>query len=87
MRTVLQLPAHHLTGARADALGPVEQSPRGPLQVLAVGLGHVLGQGGVAPAAVGAHMHGHALALEEALHGAGGQAHFERWWTRLWGTL
>jgi len=43
MRTVVQLPLDHIAHARTDAVRPVEQSPWGPLQVLAVRLGHVLG--------------------------------------------
>ena len=77
MRAVLKLPLHHLAGPRSDVERPVEQPPRGPLAVLAVGFGHVLGERGVTPAQVGSHMHGHPLAFEEALDRGGGKAHLE----------
>jgi len=50
MRAVIELPLHHGTGGRTDAESPVEQSPRRPLQMFAMGVGHVFGEGGVATA-------------------------------------
>ena len=50
MRAVIELPLHHGTGGRTDAESPVEQSPRRPLQMFAMGVGHVFGDGGVATA-------------------------------------
>lgn len=55
------------TGARAERLVPLDQ-PRSPLRVRAVRLRHVLRDGGVAAALVGADMGGDALAAEVDLH-------------------
>ena len=55
-------------------VGPLDEAGRRPLAVLAMGLRHVGGIGGVAPAAIVAEVGGHALAALEDLDGGGGAA-------------
>ena len=62
-------------GGRADACGPAFQALRGPLAGLAVCLGHVGGDGGMASLVVGTPMAGDASAAVEAFNGVGGAAH------------
>ena len=46
VRQVLELALDHLERGRTDLSGPVQEAPRGPLAVLPMGTGHVLGEGG-----------------------------------------
>ena len=61
-------------GVQADRPSPLDQALRRPLGVREVRLRHVLAQGRVCAALVGAHVTGDALAPEEHLDGGGGEA-------------
>ena len=65
---------HELARARPDARAPRDQPRRSPLQMLLVGLGHVLGFGRVPSAGVAAGVRGQAPPVVEDLHRGGGKA-------------
>ena len=77
MRTVGHEVADDPGGGRSGLFGPAHQAFRGPLGVRAMGLGHVLGDGGVAALQRGAHMAGDALALVAAFDRMLGEAHVQ----------
>ena len=52
MGFALQLPAHYITGRRADGECPVQQPSRGPFTMPLMGLGHVLRERAAAATAV-----------------------------------
>ena len=76
VRQVLELALDHLERGRTDLSGPVQEAPRGPLAVLPMGTGHVLGEGGE-QLGVAARMGGDALPFVEDLHDAGTGTHIQ----------
>ncbi len=67
----------HAASRRSLPQCPVEQSPGRPFQVLAVGVRHVLGERGVAPAQPRAQVGGDPPAVVETLNRGGGDAHLD----------
>ena len=66
---------HDLTALRADGAGPVDESARGPVQMLLVRLGTVGRIGGEATPDPTAHMGSHAATFVQQLHGVCRQPH------------
>ena len=73
----LQQPGDEFAACHADALAPIDQPLRRPLQVGAVGSRHVGLHRGVAAAALVASVGGHALAAQQQLHAVAGEARLQ----------
>src|SRR5689334_8928317 len=69
--------ADYARARRADALGPFAQPLGGPLGVLAVRSGHVLGTGGEAPGSPRTDVACHTCAAMKQLHRGGAHACIE----------
>src|SRR5690606_27294170 len=78
MRTALQDPLHQRTGGCADSLCPADQAGGTPLEVLAVRLGPMLRNRGVAADSVTTRVRGDAPARVKDLDSAAGEADLDR---------
>src|ERR1700722_16145178 len=72
MRLAVQNPAEQLGSVWTGGLSPTQQTRRGPLQILLMGLGPVLGKGGRVMGGKAAHVAGHAPTGGKNLPGSGG---------------
>ena len=75
MVTAFDDPLGRRRTVRTDLLRPVDDATRRPVQVFAMGLGHMRRIGRVPALAIVAHVTGHTLALVQCLHHSGGQPH------------